>query len=204
VSLSSIPIYLAPEKLELRQGEIVAGLLQSALTGESLVQYLTSGSGNDNKISVAPIEYAVVMTQDCDLEQDFRVRESGGTSDKLLQHILFCEAAPADSFREDPALKSKEIRKQFSNNKMERYQYLGPVDASVDSEGKGIPALGLDFKRYFTIPTELVYLHLQHGAKKRARLAVPFAEHLSDRFFAYHARIALPVQHHIRETNQPG
>jgi hypothetical protein len=88
-----------------------------------------------------------------------------GTSDKLLQHILFCEATLADNFLEDPALKSREIRKQFANNKMERYQYLGAVDASVDGLAKGIEPLGLDFKRYFTIPTELVYLQLQNGIK---------------------------------------
>ena len=202
MSLSSTPIYLPAEKSELRQGEIVTGLLHSALTGESLVRYMTSGNSTDNKTSVVRYEYAVVMTQDCDLEQDFKIRQSGGTSDKVLQHILFCEAAPADSFHEDPALKSREIRKHFTNNKMERYQYLGSIDASVDSERKGIPALGLDFKRYFTVPTELVYLQLENGAKRRARLGVPFAEHLSDRFFAYHARIALPVQHHARESKE--
>lgn len=202
--MSAIPIYLpADNDGELRQGEIVTGLLHSALTGESLVQYMTSGATTDNKTSVLQYEYAVVVTQDCDLEQDFKIRVTGGTSDKLLQHILLCEAALADGFHEDPALKSREIRKHFANNKLERYQYLSVVDASVDSEKKGIPPLGLDFKRYFTIPTELVYLQLRNGAKRRARLNVPFAEHLSDRFFAYHARIALPVPHYVRESKEP-
>ncbi len=198
--MSSTPIYLPAGNLELRQGEIVTGLLHSALTGKSLVQYLSSAEPSGNEIVVQRYEYALVLTQDCDLEQDYRIRESAGPSDKLLQHVLLCEAAPADSFHHDPALKSKEIRKQFSNNKMERYQYLGPVNASIDGNGRGIPPLGLDFKRYFTVPTELVYLQLKNGVKRRARLAVPFAEHLSDRFFAYHARIALPAPHHARET----
>jgi len=200
--LSSTPIYLPPSSTELRQGEVVTGLLHSSLTGESLAQFLSSGKLSDNQIAVLRYEYALVLTQDCDLEQDYRVRAAGGTSDKLLQHILFCEAAPADSFHEDPALKSREIRKHFANNKLERYQYLGPIDPSLDSDGKGIPALGLDFKRYFTIPTELVYLQIKSGVKRRARLAVPFAEHLSDRFFAYHARIALPAQHYIRDAGK--
>lgn len=202
--MPAIPIYLPADlEGELRQGEIVTGLLHSAVTGKSLVQYMTSGNTTGTEISVLRYEYAVVMTQDCDLEQDFKVRAAGGMSDKLLQHILFCEAAPADNFQEDPALKSREIRKQFANNKMERYQYLGVVDDSTDGEKKGIPALGLDFKRYFTIPTDLVYLQLKNGAKRRVRLNVPFAEHLSDRFFAYHARIALPVPHQIRESKEP-
>lgn len=200
--MSSTPIYLPPSSTELRQGEVVTGLLHSSLTGESLAQFLSSGKLSDNQIAVLRYEYALVLTQDCDLEQDYRVRAAGGTSDKLLQHILFCEAAPADSFHEDPALKSREIRKHFANNKLERYQYLGPIDPSLDSDGKGIPALGLDFKRYFTIPTELVYLQIKSGVKRRARLAVPFAEHLSDRFFAYHARIALPAQHYIRDAGK--
>lgn len=204
MNLAVTAIYLTPDTPELRQGEILTGLIHSAMTPESLREYLATGGSANAQISLVSIGYALVLTQDCDLEQDFHTRQSPESPDKLLQHILLCEAGPAERFNEDPALRSREIRKHFANNKLERYQYLGPVDAGIDSERTGLPALGLDFKRYLTIPTELVYLQLERGpARRRAKLAVPFAEHLSDRFFAYHARIALPVQHYVKDPTAP-
>ena len=38
---------------------------------------------------------------------------SGGWSDKLLQHVLFCETVLADGFHEDPALKEQRNAKAF-------------------------------------------------------------------------------------------
>ena len=47
------------------------------------------------------------------------------------------------------------------------------VPPSLDREGAGVPELALDFNRFFAMPTE----------------------HLTTRFFAYQARLALPEQH---------
>jgi hypothetical protein len=40
----------------------------------------------------------------------------------------------------------------------------------------------MDFKRYFSLPTEEVYYRIDSEAKRRCRLVSPYAEHLSTRF----------------------
>jgi len=54
------------------------------------------------------------------------------------------------------------------------------------------PELGIDFKRYFTLPTAEVYYQIQRQAARRCCLRSPYLEHLSTRFHAYQQRLALP------------
>ena len=196
--MSPSSIYESAQHGALRQGEILSGLVHSSLTETSAVEYLKSRDPNrDYQISLFPIDFSVVLSQDCDLEQEHQSRTEN-VATGTLPFVLFAIAAVAEEFRRDNTLKSRELWKQFCNNKMERYQYLAAIDPTVDAAATGIPALGIDFKRYLTIPTELVYVQVQNGVTRRARLRMPFAEHLSDRFFAYHARIALPAPHFAR------
>jgi hypothetical protein len=52
-------------------------------------------------------------------------------------------------------------KQQVKINKNERYHFLESVPIKSDVLGKGLPELTLDFKRYFTIPTEEVYYRLE-------------------------------------------
>lgn len=49
------------------------------------------------------LQYAIVITQDCDLEQDYKNRRNENrdysNTDKFLPSILICPAYPAQSFR---------------------------------------------------------------------------------------------------------
>jgi hypothetical protein len=140
--------------------------------------------------------YAVVLTQDCDLEQDFSVRQKQIASDKLLPSVLFCEVATAEElFGRVKSLGSK-LWDRIRINKDERYHFLQKIEADRDGLGLGMPELGIDFKRYFTIPTDEVYKRIEIGkAKRRCALVSPYLEHLSSRFAYFLSRVALPENH---------
>jgi len=146
--------------------------------------------------------FAIVVTQDCDCEQDFKKRQVNDlVSDKIIPSILFCEVVAAEQLRNrDKDNKVREINStvwgQVRINKNERYHFLESVPAESDVLGEGLPELALDFKRYFTIPTEEVYYRLEIGeAKRRCHLISPYLEHLTSRFNYFQYRIALPEDH---------
>ncbi len=86
--------------------------------------------------------------------------------------------------------------KRVRNNKDERYHFLERAPADCDAQGEGIQELGIDFKRYFTLPTDEVYRWIEMGViKRRSTLRTPYAEHLSSRFAYFLSRIALPHDH---------
>jgi hypothetical protein len=137
---------------------------------------------------------AIVMSQDCDLDWDFGARRAGAAPAKQMPSVLFCEAIEAAVLRHSTDINSA-IWSRIKINKDERYQFLQRVMPDEDALGEGLPELALDFKRYFTIPTDEVYQRLDFQAKRRCRLVSPYLEHLSSRFFAYQARVALPAEH---------
>jgi hypothetical protein len=174
----------------LRQGEILTDLDEFRLDVSAL--------GSD-AITGQPFRhpFAVLLTQDCDLEQDFTARQKGVVSDKVLPSLLFCEAAKAEELFSRLGGRRKEWeRMNIDKNKNERYHFLQKVDASCDTLQVGLPELGVDFKRYFAIPTDEVYRRIELGeAKRRCVMSSPYLEHLSSRFAYFLSRIALPLDH---------
>ena len=192
---TAIQKYLPSPNGALRQGEILSNLKQFKLNLESL---------RSGKPLAEPIihPFAIVVTQDCDAEQDFKKRRASDlVSDKIIPSILFCEVVAAEQLRNrDKENKIKEINStvwgQVKINKNERYHFLESVPVESDSLSEGLPELTLDFKRYFTIPTEEVYYRLEIGEAKRCcRLISPYLEHLTSRFNNFQSRIALPEDH---------
>lgn len=191
----TIQKYLPSPNGALRQGEILSNLKQFKLNLESL---------RSGKPLAEPIihPFAIVVTQDCDCEQDFKKRQANDlVSDKIIPSILFCEVVVAEQLRNrDKDNKVKEINStvwgQVKINKNERYHFLESVPAELDVLSEGLPELTLDFKRYFTIPTEEIYYRIDcEEAKRRCRLVSPYLEHLTSRFNNFQARIALPEDH---------
>jgi hypothetical protein len=137
------------------------------------------------------------MTQDCDLEQDFKNRSATDPArakpDKLLPCILFCEAVDADQLK--ATVNDPQIWRRLVRNKDERYHYLRAIDPSVDAVGTGVPALGLDFKRIFALRTDDAYGQIGSVAGRRAFLETGYREHLSSRFFYFQSRVALEEEH---------
>lgn len=150
------------------------------------------------KISDREIPYLVVLTQDCDLEQDFTNHNSsshdGLNHDKYLQSILVCPAYLAEDLKagnhlSEMNMKMEQINSerwsQLKKNQTSRYHFLkGQTEHQV-------PELVIDFKHYYTIPRPILYSKLKDSYL--ATLNSLFRESLSQRFAYYLSRIGLPT-----------
>lgn len=173
----------------LRQGEILSDVPQFRFDAATLGTAVPSGEPMYHP-------YAVTLSQDCDLEQDFNARQKQIVSDKLLPSVLFCEAATAEELFGRVKTLGGRFWDRIRINKDERYHFLQKVEAASDVLGQGVPELGIDFKRYFTIPADEIYKRLEiGGVNRRCVLVSPYLEHFSSRFAYFLSRVALPEDH---------
>ncbi len=143
------------------------------------------------KVVEVTYSYALVLTQSCDLIQDHSSRQQGKPQ---LPEVLFCQIPTAEQLK--AICGGSDIWKRIRQNKDERYHFLEKVAPEYDLSNEGVPELGVDFKRYFTLPTDEVYRRLEVGpTRRRACLCTPFLEHLSSRFAYFLSRVALPRDH---------
>jgi hypothetical protein len=171
------------------QGELLSGVVQTFIA-EASVAVQTPGS-------VAAVEFmqhpfAIVVSQDCDLDWDHRQRAAGdGKTDKLLPNVMLCEVHDAASNTSNSSLWGP-----IRTNKNERFQFLQAPSWLEDLAREKFPELLVDFKRYFSVPTAELYARIHAGqTKRRCVLRQPFREHFSNRFFGFQMRIALPGEH---------
>ena len=80
--------------------------------------------------------FAVVLTQGCDLEQDFKARNGQNKLDKLLPDVLCCQMDTAKQLR--GTVVNSEIWKRISQNKDERYHFLQKVELLCDADREGL------------------------------------------------------------------
>lgn len=200
------PVYLlSSQNGVLRQGEIISGLVQVVAALETI------GSDEGEKAQKQEYDLAIVVSQDCDLQQDFDSRQNGTSLHRRLSDILFCQVEKADDVRfatnnaiadeEDKArsslLKSRDVWKKIQENNDFRYQYLRAVEPGQDASREGLSPLIIDFSRTFSIPRNEVYRRLElRSATRRTVLNTPYLEHLAVRFHHFHCRVALPLDHH--------
>lgn len=148
-------------------------------------------------------DYAVVVSQDCDLDWDWKARMNGDKPDKLLSGILFCEAKPADRLVYERKYNRQE-RKIIRQNRDERYQFLQKVDSEFDLLENGVPELVVDFKRCFSLPAEEAYYRLEsEELQRRCLFEHPYLQHLIARFWSFQGRVALPEQHFSEPYTPP-
>lgn len=184
---SSAPFYVCSDEGALRQGEVLSDLVQ-------IRAKLSDGDATVREVAEVRHAFALILTQDCDLDLDFKSRFRDAIQSKMIPSILFCEVIEASGLKGTEGINPK-IWSQIKKNDHNRYQFLQAVGPTEDSLEQGLPELGIDFKRYFTLPTDEVYRRLDLGTKRRCRLETPYREHLTTRFFSYQARIALPEPH---------
>src|SRR5262249_34569532 len=99
----------------IRQGEILSDLHQFRLEVRSIGSQEATGKPFRHP-------YALVLTQDCDLDQDFRVRfPEPQPSDKLIPGILFCEVVTAEELFGIIRQTNKKLWDRIKINKDERY-----------------------------------------------------------------------------------
>lgn len=178
--------YIKPRKSRLCQGDIFRNL-----------SFSISGIGFGVKKDEIFLEYAVVMSQDCDINSDYICRKSHKNNNQSLPTILICPAYNCASFcmgqhiqgwKMDTSV-SKE--KLIKNEDFKRYHYL---EEDIDNS---VPELAIDFKHFFALPTDFLYDNRKDHYV--ATINELFREALSQRFAVFLSRFGLPE---ITENNK--
>lgn len=200
----------SPVEGALRQGEILTDVVEHQISLETL-------KAPDNGIRVNKRRHpiAIVLTQDCDLDWDYsalsRIQGGDWQNDeekakleaKRMPAILLCEVHAAKDIRVRKDINSS-IWSQIKINKSERYHFFQLIPAEADLLGQGLPELAIDFKRYFTIPSDELYHHIIDGnAQRRTCLNNPYLEHISHRFTSFLSRVALPQDYESMPEGGP-
>lgn len=176
-----------------RQAEILSDVIERNINLDSLKE------GGDLRLDNRKHPYAIILTQDCDLDWDYKSRNprEGGDRNtaKEIPSILLCEVDEAKECRYGEGMNST-LWNAVKRNNNDRYHFISNTPAEFDSNGNGLPELTIDFKRYFTVPTDELYHMVESGiCNRRTWLDHPYLEHLSHRFSNYLSRIALPLDY---------
>jgi hypothetical protein len=191
------------EKSALRQGEILTGVIQiKPIPDES--------SSSLESMSYQPIThpYAIIITQDCDLDWDYKARQNensqGGSSlsNKFLNSILLCQLYTAQDIRSDKSIMTSAMWNSVRTNRHEQYYFFQQVTPECELRQEGLPELTVDFKKVFAIEAGFLYYQVNVGnAQRRAILASPYLEHFSHHYYSFHSRVALPAPHESEKGN---
>lgn len=166
------------------------------------------------------MEYIIILSQDCDLEQDYnsyqkflnfsnqfdlsdldvnscsKDEKTGICSmyDKLLPSVLVCPAFPAKKLREGIHLNKFNNyilpRINSSNWKLVKDNQNSRYHFLKAFPEYQIPDLVIDFKRYYTLPIPYVYSVFSESYV--GSLNELYRERVSQRFVNYLSRIGLP------------
>ncbi len=188
-------IYQLPDKnTSLRQGEILTGVVQYNPVIDELSQ-------QTQELSFEPVihPYAIVITQDCDLDWDYRARHTQEVQlSKLLNSVVLCEIATAKEVRdiEDKKVMNAGEWNFVKSHRHERFYFFEKIPLEYELEQEGLPELTADFKKVFGIDAATLYRQIELGiVKRRTILASPYLEHFSRRYHSFHGRVALPSQY---------
>jgi hypothetical protein len=159
------------------------------------------------EVSKTIFPLVVVLTQDCDLEQDARYRgrqqKVPNNQDKKLfsvlvaplynaEHVFSGEHLAELGLTMSPINKRATEGKHLMQNGRPRYHYLDfPANIQI------VPSIA-DFKHYFSV--SITYLDKIRPKNFVCRLSELFREDLSQRFAAYLARIGLPTLTDVEKT----
>jgi len=150
--------------------------------------------------------FAVVVTPDCDLEQDFKARyperfDFGDNKEKerfiktkdqyLIPNMLFCPAATESEFRASPGINAG-LWGRVKTNQHERFHHLGPAVLPGGAEGQPTLDLFLDFKRVSGVPLTEFYAIRDDQERRLGLIPPPYLQDLLHRFCSYQSRVALP------------
>jgi hypothetical protein len=163
------------------------------------IEYLIEKEGNI-EISKILFPYVLVLTQDCDLEQDFEFRwgkrePRPKTQDKYLlsvlvaplyniEHVYKGEHLTEIGITMEGINKGKTPGKYLRNNERPRYHYIEfPQQIAIVTSV-------IDFKHYFSVNIE--YLRRLKKTNFVCQVSELFREEISHRFTSFLSRIGLP------------
>ena len=150
------------------------------------------------EISKIVFPLIIVLTQDCDLNQDYTVRwarNGASNHDKKLisiivaplynaEHVYLGEHLSELKMEMVKINRGKTPGKTLRQNQTPRYHYLEfPLDIPV------VPSV-IDFKHYFTVNVEYLKKHKQKNFI--CQIGPLYREDVSQRFSSYLSRIGLP------------
>lgn len=173
----------------IRQGDIFPNLPYY----ESYIE-----SNGEFELTVYEFPFAVVLTQDCDLEQNKAARDRINPTDEVHsndKHLISVIVAPlynaehlfAGDHLKDIGISAQKLnsnlRGPVTTNQNPRYHYIEFDDSVV------LPNSVVDFKHYFTASLSLLERSI---ASRVCGLNPLYREHLSQRFSNYLSRIGLP------------
>lgn len=192
-----------------RQGEIIENFYELKLRTQQ-GQPIDENEGA--KVDPVVHPYAIITSQDCDLQWDYRARLGEISPDKMLTHLLCCALFTQDEIRERSNLNNT-LWRRVSQNQDERYHYLNeaPIYSLTEIQNKSsanivenkanivpdpenvIPELIADFKTAFSLPIEFAYWLISiKEATRRGALFSPFLEDFMHRHFTFLGRVATP------------
>jgi hypothetical protein len=150
----------------------------------------------DDRVTYSVIEFPLVfvLSQDCDLEQDYRYRwgeKQGSSHDKFLFSVLVAPLYNAQHVYNgehltelNMSMNNKISKSDIKSNQMPRYHYLDfPPELKI-------PAAVIDFKHYFSVNIE--DLKKNYDSHFVCKVAELYRESVSQRFANFLSRIGLP------------
>jgi hypothetical protein len=192
-------IYQASDKSSsLRQGEILTGVIQYIPVIDGTLKEFQEVQ----ELSFTPIlhPYAIVVTQDCDLDWDYKFRGTNNNPSKLLNSIVLCEIGTAEVIRSTDGMNRKEWELVVAH-RHERFYFFEKAPPESEIEQEGLPELTADFKKVFGIDATALYRQIELGiVHRRTVLTSPYLEHFSRRYHSFHGRVALPSQYESEST----
>lgn len=164
------------------------------------IDFIEYASEKSGIIEVSKIVFPliIILTQDCDLEQDYKFRWSKQpvkTQDKWLISVLVAPIYNVEHVYEGKHLSELDMKmseinrtkspgKNLRKNEVPRYHYL-EFPEHIDI----VPSV-IDFKHYFSVNVK--YLKQIKKDNFVCQVSVLYREDLSHRFAAYLSRIGLP------------
>ena len=160
------------------------------------IEYIVEEEGN---ISISKIIFplVIVLTQDCDLEQDYRYRSSKDikNQDKWLLSVLVAPLYNLEHVFRGEHLSELDMTMQLIDkkstharflvtNQLPRYHFL-----EFPENIKIVPSV-IDFKHYFS--ANVKYLHSLKKTNFVCSVKSLYREDISQRFSSFLARIGLP------------
>ncbi len=162
------------------------------------IEYVVEKKG-DLEVSKIVFPLVVILTQDCDLEQDYKVRwsrDKPNSQDKMLLSVLVAPLYNAEHVYQGEHLgdlgmqmqtivKNRTHGRFLRQNEIPRYHYLEfPPNINI------VPSV-IDFKHYFSVNSK----YIKKIKSKQFVCSIPplHREEISQRFAYFLSRIGLPV-----------
>lgn len=168
------------------------------------IEYVEYAIESDNTIEISKIHfpYAIVLSQACDLQQDYNAKkrlfeEGEGNHDKFLISAIVAPIYNFEDFLQGNHLKqlgmkmvafpgkTKTTTKNIINNENKRYHYL-KFDENVP-----IVESVIDFKHYFTVSVNYL-TSIYHQSHYVCSIESLYRELILQRFSNFLSRIGLP------------